>query len=55
MANTLTSLIPDVYAALADLEASGIRFQIVFLDASDDDLVKRLHRSTRTSQPACRS
>jgi len=33
--------------ALADLEASGIRFQIVFLDASDEILVRRFEETRR--------
>lgn len=34
-------------SALADLEASGIRFQIVFLDASDEILVRRFEETRR--------
>jgi RNase adapter protein RapZ len=34
-------------AALADLETSGIRFQIVFLDASDEILVRRFEETRR--------
>lgn len=37
-------------AALADLDASGIRFQIVFLDASDEMLVRR-YEETRRKHP----
>lgn len=33
--------------ALADLETSGIRFQIVFLDASDEILVRRFEETRR--------
>ncbi len=33
--------------ALADLDASGIRFQIVFLDASDEMLVRRFEETRR--------
>ncbi len=34
-------------SALADLEASGIRYQIVFLDASDEILVRRFEETRR--------
>ena len=34
-------------SALADLQASGIRFQIVFLDASDEILVRRFEETRR--------
>jgi RNase adapter protein RapZ len=34
-------------SALADLEASGVRFQIVFLDASDEILVRRFEETRR--------